>query len=817
MISKILNSILDFVIGIIDALLSAILKALLLIILSVFAEVAGYIAQTLFQNIVVKGGFITFTDLLSTIETILSGASIDVGTVLYGIATGLLAICIVLSGIKFMTSSIGGKEVDSPNGFVVRTVTAIIMLVGYKTFTNFLLSSLASLVNATTNGVFNISGLNADYFETFFKVTADANTAEMVICFVFMFLLVKEMVGASITFVERYLFFGISLLLGPVVIAMYPYSETSFSLKEWIKSILGQVVAILLSLFLFQLFFAQLSAMSEQSFFGLIFNTTEAGTILGLNGIAQICVLIVLLTFVKNTEKFCNTIGIHALPSGESFRTLQSAYGTAMRTTGKIINQGKEAINQRRGLNNVGKNDIISIGGKGAGTSGSSNNSITKADYAKKLASENMNKVMASNPGLDQKKAVKAAQQMTAQQLKDQGIGGAGSGGLSGIFKEKKLMGAVKGNVYGDVMNAAASEYDAISKRKERIKSGTATASDYMASEMNKNKSFSLNTGAGAGLQKVNSRELAKTGHSAILTARTENGKTVAAVQYYDKDGNQVKDINEINQLSRALQNDTSATFSTMKGGTSEKGVFKDMTFGKVINSNGEVVGASLEGKTHVDDNGKGASAYSTSVRIADGNNGITFEKEKAIGNSSQNKFVDSVTGRAMIVDGSKNVDAIAKENVIQKIANTKAETNSQEYMDASINKTIANNQNMLNHPEVFNSNSEVQAAQIESNTANPNYVNAQVKQETVINNAKAKSDSFLQSDLDLNESKQEAKAIRQLEKDEKAHGKPFEKDQEYNDYKEQKEVNQRVHDADINEKVIEALEKRDKGGHEDE
>lgn len=74
------------------------------------------------------------------------------------------------------------------------------------------------------------------------------------------FMLAKGCIVASFTFVERIVTLIIFVSFGPMAIATYASKDSEEIFKKWLKTIVGTILAIVLSMFLFRLFIDQMGA-----------------------------------------------------------------------------------------------------------------------------------------------------------------------------------------------------------------------------------------------------------------------------------------------------------------------------------------------------------------------------------------------------------------------------------------------------------------------------------------------------------------------------------------------------------------------------
>ncbi len=327
---SILETILEAICGTIARIIALIFKVL---IVDILGAAFMFFANTAYRLIITEGGFATFDGLTTFIQDLIATkhGTLALNTTLSAITIIVLAINIVFSGLKIMSAPATGKESESPHAFFVKVIISAILIFSYKYITNFVVDFLNAFTHnslfSTEINFSDIKGLFGDAILSNDVLTTDNISidiiGELITYAVLYIMLFKDLLFSAIIYVERYLSFAVYLLLGPICFAMYPNESTKNVTQEWIKGIFSQLMVMVLSMFLFRLFFLQLYLMT---------NNSNAGAI-GATDIARGIVLIVLLNILKDSEQLVNMLGLRTIPSGDTAKSFVGGfvgmYGTA--------------------------------------------------------------------------------------------------------------------------------------------------------------------------------------------------------------------------------------------------------------------------------------------------------------------------------------------------------------------------------------------------------------------------------------------------------------------------------------------------------
>ena len=150
--------------------------------------------------------------------------------------------------------------------------------------------------------------------------------------------LMSNVIGAAVTYVERFITFIIYVWLGPVFLALYANRETSESAKQWVIGIFTQFAAIFISLLLWIVFLKNLSRLSA-------LGTEESIFANNPTFIFDIAVCMAVLSLVRTSEQILNAIGLRTIPNGDTLRMVGSGIGILTTGIGAAISMGTRVGN----------------------------------------------------------------------------------------------------------------------------------------------------------------------------------------------------------------------------------------------------------------------------------------------------------------------------------------------------------------------------------------------------------------------------------------------------------------------------------------
>lgn len=296
------------------------------------------ISSSFFVDVVIDGGFLRFNEIDTWIGKLIGMQGLEISEAIMIIAGVVLAINIVVEGIKIFMSPITNNEI-SPSAFFSRCIVTIILFLLYPTICDFVGEFLNAAIKLP---IFDISNLKEAFKEArtqtvgikFFGTLADGGITGLLVCIVISTIMIKDIIFAGIIYVERYLSFALYMLLGPICIAFHPNSTQKDMTRAWLKGIVSQIIVILLSIFALNLFCSQLINLSSEN-------------ALGDNKIAKLIVSIALLELVKNSEQLVNMLGLSTIPSGDTARMFLggvAAAGVAVSKANKLRKGGADVL-----------------------------------------------------------------------------------------------------------------------------------------------------------------------------------------------------------------------------------------------------------------------------------------------------------------------------------------------------------------------------------------------------------------------------------------------------------------------------------------
>lgn len=341
----ILNFVLDFII---DTILGLVLTIMLAIATSILdPQVMSF----------------TFESFLNIFPQI--GGGIDVFGIIKALGWIILIVNTILGITKSMIAPFEGSKSRSPQQYLVGGITTATLMmltfgVGningliyyFGTLMDKFMSWILSGYTSAETGAVAISGAigSVEQMVTQLKgiitesplVAFKADNLPIIsniVDVVFAVALMTTCITAAITYVERYLSFGLYLLLGPIAVSFGSSDTTKDVSKQWFMGIVSQFLTCFVTLLVWRMFLARL--FYGWSFFGL-------------------AVCLGLLTIVKNSEKIINMLGLRTMANGDA----ANAFMRAAHETQRQLVMGAQAIAHRNNVNQAARQQYQSEYGK---------------------------------------------------------------------------------------------------------------------------------------------------------------------------------------------------------------------------------------------------------------------------------------------------------------------------------------------------------------------------------------------------------------------------------------------------------------------
>lgn len=374
-----LDTIVAFFLGAVGTIVEAIVSVFLSLIAKTVFSLVLMLIQIFFKNGITATNFINFDQMITMFGRITNLT--EIGTVVYSISGFIIAFGVIVSGVK-MSAGFLDKTGDSPQAFFKRALYTIVLLLGYKTIVSYVIQIMNAIAST---GPFNMTA-NLDLFGdniisvfgNFIDSAFDSQSLQvtdlvsLLVSIVLYCVLISKLIPSIITYYERYISFAIYLLLGPIVISLGIDPENKDIGKNWLMGILSQMMVILFSMFVYNLFLLQLKAFLFGDF------KASATDLININGglqittglstttVANLICCCVLLTIVEKSEQFINMLGLRTIPSGDTARTfagkVASTFHNGLHMAGGAASkiqdyaQGTGRKNAYEGLRKMGSN-----------------------------------------------------------------------------------------------------------------------------------------------------------------------------------------------------------------------------------------------------------------------------------------------------------------------------------------------------------------------------------------------------------------------------------------------------------------------------
>lgn len=277
-------------------------------------------------------------------------------SVVMTIAIIIVFISIYKSVVSALVSPLSGNVKENPAMSIMRCVLAVTLIMLAPMIMNYAWYVLRMIMTWTKNYI-QLTGFGvavegdvtfSDWINMYGNNAWFENIGSEVVSFIFAGILFYEVCMASLIYIERYLVFGIMLAIYPVGVAFTADKDNSSAFWEWLKIIAGQGAAIVISYAMFRMFEAQIAYMVSSAY------TTDVPP---YSKTLMYCVMIALLSLVKNSEKILRTFNINTFPTGDTARMLGGGIG---RTVGMAMIASRAvsgAMSGRQGLTNAGRLD----------------------------------------------------------------------------------------------------------------------------------------------------------------------------------------------------------------------------------------------------------------------------------------------------------------------------------------------------------------------------------------------------------------------------------------------------------------------------
>ncbi len=289
-------------------------------VLEIMEDMFGYGSQ-------LNGGAVTMSERM------------DLGNIIFYIALLIILVFMGLEVVSSMIDSMQGEQAQHPFKIAMRAVMTVLyeFLIFGSPATGiwFTRNGLISMFGDVMARMINLISENFSKFRSFadsFSLNLIVAPNEQIVMIVLAFGLFKSVIEAGIVFVERWLTFAMTVLLGPIFVSLNASKKTAETFHNWLMAIFSQGLTIFISYIIFTMFMFQ---MGDLSSLGL------GGTLTFGNALFKYATAIALLALYKHSEKLLNAVGIRSIATADSLREygrgLAAAGGIWRNTGGAII------------------------------------------------------------------------------------------------------------------------------------------------------------------------------------------------------------------------------------------------------------------------------------------------------------------------------------------------------------------------------------------------------------------------------------------------------------------------------------------------
>ena len=257
-------------------------------------------------------GFINFTNrdigyLIPGISDYLPGVgSIKYDSVIYAFAYGIVLFNICLVAIKGITSPMTGANAAGPLKMMIRVGIAFSLILLSGDIQNWFFQAIDFVTQA-------IGSISTDAWQEELGDLVTQGFGDNVwIALIFGIILLFQLVPALIAYVERYILFGINMIISPLAFAFYTSEEGADIPKQWLQSTIQHFFCFMFSYLAISLFIKQIPLFGD-----------------GASAYQGFVMSSILLTLAKNSEKLFTAFGIRSMSTGDLARGMISGAATA--------------------------------------------------------------------------------------------------------------------------------------------------------------------------------------------------------------------------------------------------------------------------------------------------------------------------------------------------------------------------------------------------------------------------------------------------------------------------------------------------------
>lgn len=281
-------------------------------------------------NFLTPGGMVSHAKILEEVFFAGGDKNLNVLGLIFSLAWVIYAIALITQLFKLFGDPGSGAKTPAVGSTLVKFAVYAFLLASCYPLLEMILGWYSQLISgiATIGEEMVVQG---DWQTNGSSLFSNALDPQWYIFFcILSFGVGTAMIGCMLTYMERYIAMAIYVYLAPLCVAMGVNDETSDVFKKWVMGLIGQMLALALSIVLMGAAYRALSSGVGMGETGLTsVNTPKGETIdMGVRSI-RIIMCIVLLGASKNSEKFFNMLGFSTMNFGDAGRTFAAGLATA--------------------------------------------------------------------------------------------------------------------------------------------------------------------------------------------------------------------------------------------------------------------------------------------------------------------------------------------------------------------------------------------------------------------------------------------------------------------------------------------------------
>lgn len=286
-------------------------------------------------------------------------ATVNISNIISVIAWIIIFGTLIITALEAIAVPVSGREIENPlkSVFRVGVVAAMILLI--PAINKVLFSLLDSLLNSSDLPTPDMSNLFKNIIS--YDNLSDSNSNMIYLLGTLTSIgMLSQFVAAIITYLERFIMFGIYIDLLPIAIA-YSASPTSEDVtKDYFKTMFAQIIGLVITKILFIAFAMQVEAMGNLTVQSILTPSTGPETSFYL----QIMLCGIILSIITSVERILQLFGLRSYPTGIDATELAAHTAKGLATARGAVAIAKDTLSAGKAVIGAGSRTVDFFGGK---------------------------------------------------------------------------------------------------------------------------------------------------------------------------------------------------------------------------------------------------------------------------------------------------------------------------------------------------------------------------------------------------------------------------------------------------------------------